>query len=81
MNIVTILNDHQAFYNHPAVKRPSFDRLCREGVEFTRAYCASPLCGPARRSMLTGLYPHNHGEVKNDTDHPYDKPIYLDLLG
>jgi len=75
-----ILNDHQAFYGHPEVKRPTFERLCREGVEFERAYCASPLCGPARRSMLTGLYPHRHGEIRNDIDHPYDSPLYLDLL-
>ena len=80
MNTVMILNDHQAFYGHPAVQRPTFERLCREGTEFERAYCASPLCGPARRSMLTGLAPHRHGEVKNDTDHPYDQPLYLDLL-
>lgn len=30
--------------------------------------------------MLTGLYPHNHGELINDEDHPYDKPVYLDIL-
>ena len=80
MNIVTILNDHQAFYGHPQVKRPVFDKLAAEGVEFEHAYCASPLCGPARRSMLTGMYPHHHGEIKNDTDHPYDCKLYLDIL-
>ena len=84
-NIVYILNDHQAYYRHgwdagPRVQRPHFDRLAAKGVVFDRAYTACPLCGPARRTMLTGLYPHNHGEIKNDTDHPYDRQVYLDIL-
>ena len=45
-----------------------------------RAYAACPLCGPARRSMLTGLFPHNHGEIKNDTNHPFDRQLYLEAL-
>jgi arylsulfatase A-like enzyme len=84
-NIIFLLNDHQAYYRHgwdggPEVQRPCFDRLAAQGVEFTRAYTACPLCGPARRTMLTGLYPHNHGEIKNDSGHPYDREVYLDVL-
>ena len=84
-NIVFILNDHQTYYRHgwdggPRVQRPQFDRLARRGVEFSRAYTACPLCGPARRTMLTGVFPHNHGEIKNDTNHPFDREVYLDLL-
>lgn len=70
-NILYIVNDHQAFYGHgtyggPKISRPNFERLAAGGAEFTRAYCASPLCGPSRRTMLTGLFPHNHGEIKNE---------------
>lgn len=84
-NILFLLNDHQAYYRHgwdggPKVQRPNFERLASEGIEFTRAYTATPLCGPARRTMLTGLYPHNHGELKNDMGHPYDREVYLDIL-
>ena len=84
-NIVFLLNDHQAYYRHgwdtgPKVRRPQFDRLAAEGIGFHRAYTACPLCGPARRTMLTGLFPHNHGEIKNDSNHPYDRPVYLDAL-
>jgi len=84
-NILYLLNDHQAYYGHggcggPKIRRPYFDRLASQGVEFSRAYCASPLCGPSRRTMLTGLFPHNHGEIKNDVDHPYDREVYLDIL-
>jgi arylsulfatase A-like enzyme len=30
--------------------------------------------------MLTGLYPHRHGETGNGVNHPYDQPVYLDRL-
>ena len=30
--------------------------------------------------MLTGLHAHNHGEIKNDKNHPMDREIYLDTL-
>lgn len=67
-NILFLLNDHQAYYRHGwdggvAPHRPNFDRLAREGANFERAYAVCPLCTPTRRSMLTGLYPHNHGFV------------------
>jgi len=84
-NIVFLLNDHQAYYRHgwddgPKIQRPHFDRLASEGISFERAYTACPLCGPARRTMLTGLYPHNHKEIHNGTDQPYDREVYLDTL-
>jgi len=86
-NIVFLLNDHQAYFGHgemsggPKILRLNFEKLGKDGVKFTRAYCASPLCGPARRSMLTGLFPHNHGEIWNDSNFPYDRDLYLDILG
>ena len=64
----------------PNIKRPNFKKLASEGVEFTRAYTACPLCGPARRTMLNGLFPHSHGEIKNDSNHPFEEEIYLTRL-
>lgn len=70
-NIVMMVNDHEAYYRHgwdggtrPA--RPQLDRLQRDGVSFDRAYTTCPLCTPARRSMMTGLLPHNHGHLTLD---------------
>ncbi len=36
---------------------PQLERLAREGVRFTRAYAASPVCSPTRASIQTGKYP------------------------
>ena len=62
-NIIYILNDHQVNYGHGSqgvrIKRPVFDKFASEGVRFERAYSVCPLCGPARRSMLTGLIMEN----------------------
>ena len=70
-NILLLLNDHQAYYRHgwdggPRPQRPSFDRLAAEGVRFSRAYTACPLCMPARRTILTGVFPHKHRLLNND---------------
>ena len=84
-NIVFILNDHQAYYRHGwdggvKPKTPNFDKLAAKGVEYTNAYCASPLCGPVRRSILTGLYPHSHGHYFNDSESDYKEENYLNIL-
>ena len=37
---------------------PNLDRLQRESVTFTNAFCTSPLCTPSRAAYLTGRYPY-----------------------
>ena len=49
---------------HPIVKTPNIDKIAAEGVQFSKAYTVSPICMPARSSLLTGLYCHNHGPGK-----------------
>ena len=85
-NILFILNDHQTYYGHglkacgPKIKRPSFEKLASEGIMFNRAYTACPLCAPARRTMLTGLFPHDHGELTNNSFYPFDRQTYFEKL-
>ncbi len=53
------------------IQTPHLDRLAREGVRFTRAYCNHPICMPARATMLTGLLPRDHGVWSNNMEmHP-----------
>jgi len=47
------------------VPTPNIDRLAREGVRFTQATCPTPYCSPTRMSLVTGIYPHQHGVVQN----------------
>ncbi len=84
-NILLLVNDHQLYYRHgwdssPQIQRPYVDQLAAEGATFSRAYTACPLCGPARRTILTGLYPHNHGHLQNDSNAPYDHELYPQTL-
>lgn len=44
---------------------PQLDRLAKEGVKFSRAYCQYPLCGPSRASLMSGLYPETNGILNN----------------
>jgi choline-sulfatase len=43
----------------PIAATPNLDRLARESVRFTDAYCTNPVCAPSRASILTGLYSHH----------------------
>jgi uncharacterized sulfatase len=43
------------------VKTPNLDRLASGGMLFERAYCADPVCTPARSAIYTGTYPHTNG--------------------
>lgn len=52
-------------YGSGEARTPNLDQLAASGVRFDRAYAPQALCGPARASMLTGLYPHAHGVRRN----------------
>ncbi len=41
------------------VKTPYFDRLCKQGMQFTQALCPSPLCAPSRASLAAGKDYHH----------------------
>jgi choline-sulfatase len=44
-------------YGDPLVQTPNLDRLAANGAIFANTYCPSPICVPARMSMLTGRHP------------------------
>lgn len=44
---------------------PNIKKLAESGVNFTRAYCASPKCSPSRTAFLTGVAPWTSGHTDN----------------
>lgn len=71
-NIVCICSDqhshrYNGFAGHPIVKTPNLDRIARQGVTFTNAYCVSPSCVPARTGMMTGMFPSDCNSFCNAT--------------
>jgi choline-sulfatase len=65
-NIVFILSDDQGAWamncaGTPELKTPNLDRLAETGIRFENFFCASPVCSPARASILTGQIPSQHG--------------------
>lgn len=45
---------------------PTLNRLASESVVFHNTYAAQPICTPSRGTIMTGLYPHQHGSVSNN---------------
>lgn len=53
-------------YGEDFMVTPHMDRLAREGRLFTNHYVIVPTCGPSRYALLTGQYPQNTAELRND---------------
>lgn len=65
-NIVFILSDDQGAWamgcaGNDEIKTPNLDRLASQGIRFENFFCASPVCSPARASIMTGRIPSAHG--------------------
>ncbi|GAB5443258.1 MAG: sulfatase [Fuerstiella sp.] len=70
-NIVMIISDDQTwtdygFMGHPVIETPHLDRLAERSAVFRRGYVPIALCRPSLVTMITGLYPHQHGITGND---------------
>lgn len=62
------LNTHVSTSGYPHIHTPAFDELAEAGMNFRRAYCQYPVCGPSRASFLHGLYPESTGVLDNKSD-------------
>lgn len=61
-NIVVIMADDLGWrdlhcYGNEQIDTPFLDQLAAEGMRFTDAYAAAPVCSPTRAAMMTGLAP------------------------
>jgi arylsulfatase A-like enzyme len=71
-NVIVIMTDQQKatashLYGNTFCQTPSMARLAGEGVLFEHAFTPHPLCVPARVSLWTSMYPHQHGGRRNET--------------
>jgi arylsulfatase A-like enzyme len=66
LNFIFILVDDMGWkdlssYGNTWHETPSIDKLAAQGMRFTQAYAACPVCSPTRASILTGKYPARLG--------------------
>ena len=62
------LRDWVHYLGDVQAKTPNLDRLAARGLQFTRAYCAAPVCNPSRAALMSGLRPATTGVYDNGTD-------------
>ena len=65
-NVVLILSDDQAygdfgFMGNDQVQTPNLDRLASMSALYPNGYVPTSVCRPSLATLLTGLYPHQHG--------------------
>ena len=65
-NIVLIISDDQTyrdfgFMGNKSVRTPHLDKLAAQAAFFPNGYVPTSVCSPSLATMLTGLYPHQHG--------------------
>jgi len=79
-NVVLIVIDDLGWadlgcYGSKFHKTPHLDRLAAEGMRFTQAYAACPVCSPTRAAIMTGRYPQRMNITTWLPGHP-DRPEY-----
>jgi len=85
LNILLISDDQHRYdclgvWGRFPVRTPHLDQLARDGVWHRHAYTPCALCLPARCSLHTGLYAHQHGAVTNEGHWRCDVPTLPQVL-
>ncbi|MDT8390732.1 MAG: sulfatase-like hydrolase/transferase [Lentisphaeria bacterium] len=68
LNVLFIISDQHkrsamGVSGNTYVRTPNLDELAANGVIFSDAYCASPLCAPARAALITSTMPHRNSAL------------------
>ncbi|MEX2409713.1 MAG: sulfatase-like hydrolase/transferase, partial [Rhodovibrionaceae bacterium] len=84
-NILFLMADQLAArclpqHGHPVVQAPHITALAERGVVFDSAYCNTPLCAPARFTMMTGCLPQRIEAYDNASDLPAEVPSFAHYL-
>ena len=62
------------------VRTPNLDKLAADGVRFTRAFCASPLCAPSRACLAAGKEYDRCRVLSNRIDYPIEQTTFYSFL-
>jgi arylsulfatase A-like enzyme len=65
ITVDTLRSDHLSIYGYERPTSPNIDGLMARGAWFAQGRTVEPLTNPALASMLTSLYPHEHGSTRN----------------
>jgi arylsulfatase A-like enzyme len=98
-NVLYVMADDMGWgdlscYGRPDYRTPNLDRLASQGMRFTHAYSAAPVCTPTRCAFVTGRYPartavgleeplswrRQLAEQKRDPGLPPEHPTVASLL-
>lgn len=68
-------------YGNRFNETPHLDRLAADGMQFTQAYAAAPVCSPSRAALMTGRFPARCGltDYLRDEDSPSDLRLSTDI--
>jgi arylsulfatase A-like enzyme len=70
-----------AAYGNRSIHAPNLNKLAGESIVFANAYVTQPVCTPNRSAVMTGLWPHQSGCIKNNIPLPADVECLAELLG
>ncbi len=76
----TLRADHLGCYGYERPTSPNIDRFADDAVRFEHAVAQSSWTRPATASILTGLYPHNHGARTRNQKLGEDIPYLPEIL-
>jgi len=85
-NILIIMTDQQtadamSIAGNKDLHTPAMDKLAQNGIRFTRAYCAQPLCSPSRTAIMSGKMPYETGFTGNAPEKDGQWPDDLLMMG
>ena len=84
-NILFIFTDEQKqktmrVYGNDRIRTPNLDKLSKESIVFNNSYVTQPICTPSRSSIMTGLFPHTTGCIKNNMVLNENIPTIAEIL-
>ncbi|MDE0104779.1 MAG: sulfatase-like hydrolase/transferase [Bryobacterales bacterium] len=72
--------DTMAAYGNHRFRVPAMNRLASESVVFDQCYVSQPICTPSRATLMSGLWPHQHGCIDNNMPLPASVPTLPERL-